>query len=132
MNDIKDDVWLDVDSLGEVRKGDVVKSIYKALTVFGIADHLDKYGNWRNQRDGLLIPVIDACFQIMQTADNVAIELMPTSGTMIAVTIDAVEYVLVWHALLGWSDAGSGEPINTTTRWDSWRLLSGGVNRVDA
>ena len=130
MTENDDNDWLDVDNLGQVRKGDVIKSIYRALTVFGIADHVDKNGNWRNQRDGLLIPVAEACFQIMQTADNVAMELLPTAGTMIAVTVDGVEQVLIWTAELNWSNADTGEAASTTTRWNSWRLLTGQVNHA--
>ena len=130
MTETDDDVWLTGDRLGDVKKGDVIKSIYHALTVFGIADHVDTNGDWRNQRNALLIPAYDACFQIMQTDDNIAMELMPIPGTMIAVTLDGVEHVFIWQAALGWSYAATGEPVSMTSRWDSWRLLTGEVNRV--
>jgi len=126
----EDDVWLGGDSLGTVKQGDVVKSIYRALTVFGIADHVDKNGDWRNQRDALLIPVEGACFQIMQTTDNLTMDLMPSTGTMIGVTVNGIEHVLIWSDPLGWSYAHTGEPVETTSHWESWRLLAGEVTRV--
>ena len=126
----EDDVWLGVGDLGTVKKGNVIKSIYRALTVFGLADHVDKNGNWRNLHDALLIPAQATCFQIMQSGDDIAVELMPTPGTMIAVTFDHVEHVLVWSASIGWSYATSGEPVDVDSHWDSWRLLAGKVTRV--
>ena len=126
----EDDVWLGGDDLGTVKKGDVIKSIYRALTVFGLADHVDKNGNWRNLHDALLIPAQAACFQIMQTGDDIAVELMPTQGTMIAVTFDHIEHVLIWSTSTGWSYATSGEPVDADSHWDSWRVITGQVTRV--
>lgn len=130
MTENESDVWLTADDLGTVKPGDVIKSIYRALTVFGIADHIDKNGTWRNQRDALLIPAAEACFQIMQTTDNLTMDLMPTTGTMIGATINGVEHVLIWSEPLGWSYAHNGEPVDTTSHWESWRLLAGEVTRV--
>ena len=123
-------VWLESDDLGMVKQGDVIKSIYRALTVFGVAHHVDRNGNWRNSQDALLIPAAHSCFQIMQNTNDISVELMPTPGTMIAVTTDGVEHVLLWSKDAVWLSATTGDPIAADSHWDAWRLLAGEVNRV--
>ena len=114
--------------MGYIRPGDVIKSIYNGLTVFGVADHIDGSGNWRNAHDGLLVPVDQACWEQITPEVDVFTEMKPERGTMLVVTSNGAEHTILWNGK-DWVNTGDGEPIDVTAEWSRWRVVSGAVRR---
>lgn len=109
-DDIEALIWLGVDDMGDIRKGDTLRVCTDDLIVEGVADEKTAHGGWGTAKKRMLIsPHDDLTFVILERSTPIY-----APWTVVRVSEPAtISRTLLVHPDGSWRDAVDG-----TTIWD--------------